>query len=83
MDIPASIAEEINKKIASGMYRSPEDVLKRALNVLSDYDAAEVEIRENIRIGRQQLDRGEGISGEKVFSELRERNKAFRLKMDK
>ncbi len=77
MDVPTNIAEEINKKVASGKYDSPEEVLQRAIRVLTDYEEAESEVHENIRIGREQLERGGGIPGEKVFEELRERNKTY------
>lgn len=78
MEIPVRIAEEINKKIRSGLYQSPEDVLQRALEALTLYDQVESDIQTNINIGRRQLDRGEGIPGEVIFSEIREMNKLLR-----
>jgi hypothetical protein len=37
-------------------------------------------LRREIQKGADQLDRGQGIPGEQVIAELRERNKAFREK---
>jgi len=35
-------------------------------------------LRKELKQGTDELERGEGIPAEKVFTELRERNKAFR-----
>ena len=76
MDIPASLVDEINRKVISGEYDSVEHVLRRALDVLNVHDQTEAEIRENIVVGREQLNRGEGIPAVQVFEDLRRRNKA-------
>lgn len=74
MDIPSSLVDEINRKMVSGKYHSVEDVLRKALDVLDEYDQTEAEIRQNILIGREQLNRGEGIPVAQVFEDLRKRN---------
>ncbi len=70
MDIPSHIEDEINKKASSGRYLSPEEVLRRALDALEEVERAEAEIRSKVATGLDQLNRGEGIPAEDVFSEL-------------
>jgi len=65
---------EIDAKVRSGAYRSADDVVREGLGLI---DARE-ELRQAIAAGAAQLDRGEGISGEQVFEELRARSQELR-----
>lgn len=40
------------------------------------------ELRAKIRVGFDQLDRGEKVLGEQVFAELRQRNRYYQLDRD-
>ena len=80
MEVPSHIEAEIKAKVASGRYDSAADVLQKALDVLEEVESAEADIRAKVKIGLDQLDRGEGIPAEDVFAELRERNKQARNK---
>jgi antitoxin ParD1/3/4 len=58
----------IQKEVARGAYRSIEDYVERAVQLLHDEEALLHESRdavhEQIGIGLAQLDQGQGISGE-------------------
>ena len=77
MQLPPDIEARIQAKIATGRYRSSEEVLQKALAILDQVEGAEEDIRTNIAIGLEQLDRGEGIPAEQVFAGLRLRSEGL------
>jgi hypothetical protein len=46
-------------------------------------DKALADVRRKIQVGLEQLNRGEGIPGEKVFKELRRKSRLLRLRRSK
>lgn len=74
--LPPELEELVQRRMASGHYDSPFDVVREALQLLEIYD--ELRRRGNAEIGRKideglaQLDRGEGIPGD----DARRRSKA-------
>ena len=77
-----SISEQnlahIMRKVESGRYSSPDEVVGNALALLDERDVAlesELEdMRESVRKGTDQADSGQVVSAAEVFSELRQRN---------
>jgi antitoxin ParD1/3/4 len=69
----------IKEKVASGLYNSASEVVREALRLLDDrdrlYQMRLEELREEIRIGIEQIEQGRVISGEELFRDLRERNR--------
>ena len=65
----------IKKRISTGKYATPADVVIAGLQLLEEREQTRSEdldhVREQIFTGLQQLDRGEGLDGEQVFAELR------------
>ena len=57
--------EQMNRKVESGKYRSPDDVIAKALELLNEHDeelAQElVEVRAKVQEGIDQLARGEFV----------------------
>jgi len=57
--------EQINRKVESGKYRSPDDVIAKALELLNEHEdklAQElVEVRAKVQEGINQLARGEFV----------------------
>ena len=76
VQLPPELEELVRRRMESGQYDSPFDVVREALQLLETYD--ELSRRRNAEISRKidegvaQLDRGEGIPGD----EARRRSKA-------
>ena len=84
MNMEVSISEQnlahIMRKLESGKYSSPDEVVGSALALLDERDIAlesELEdMRESVRQGTDQADSGQVVPASEVFSELRQRNAA-------
>jgi Arc/MetJ-type ribon-helix-helix transcriptional regulator len=63
----------VRELMSSGDYANEEQVIDDALKALK----ARNQLRNALQVGLDELDRGEGISADIVFRELRERATAF------
>ena len=70
-------ADFIQKKIHSGQYNNAEEVIAEALQLLErsdrDYQRWVQETRSKIDVAIEQLKRGEGIDGDVVVAQLKEK----------
>ena len=71
MNISNEIQEKAKKLATNG--ETAEQVLARALSILAQVQDEEENLRQAVAIGFDELDRGEGIPGEQVFAELKEK----------
>jgi len=73
-------------KVKTGLYNSSSEVIREALRLLKEHDQLQEiklkELKREIMIGVKQLERGEKVSGDEVFRELKEHHKK-RLKASK
>ncbi len=71
ISVPQSMAEFIEREVASGEYASTSDFFRV---LVREYQARarEEELRRGIRLAREQMERGEVQDGRDVFRELRE-----------
>jgi len=69
--LPPEAAEVIRGLVATGEYRSLDEAITEGVFLLMNRQ----ELRTDIQQGIEELDRGEGVPGEQVFAELRERAK--------
>ena len=84
MNMEVSINEQnlahIMRKVESGKYSSPDEVIDSALALLDEHDTAlesELnEMRESVRQGTEEADSGQVVPATDVFNELRQRNAA-------
>jgi antitoxin ParD1/3/4 len=74
----------VDGKVASGDYGTATEVVRAALRLLKEQDAEREAklhaLRLDVREGLAQLERGEAVSGRKVFAQLRGRRKAAKRK---
>ena len=81
-----SLTPELEKlvasKVESGLYQSASEVIREGLRLLDDQDRLRElhleEVRKKIQTGLDQLDRGEGIPGDQVHSQMKLRSAALR-----
>ena len=69
----------IEAQVASGKYNSPEEVMDKMFLVFerlqSEYDEWVAETRKKVDVATAEIERGEGLDGETVIAELRQRFK--------
>jgi antitoxin ParD1/3/4 len=72
----------VTEKVESGLYQSASEVIREGLRLLDNQDRIrEVhlnEVRKKIQTGLDQLDRGEGIPGDKAYTQMKQRSAEFR-----
>ncbi|MEH2374365.1 ribbon-helix-helix domain-containing protein [Nostoc sp.] len=77
IQIKPELEQIIQAQIATGRYANPEEVISKALKLLLEWEKGYQqwvgETREKVEVAIEQLDRGEGIDGEVVVEQLREK----------
>lgn len=72
----------VRTKIESGRYQSASEVVRESLRIMEqreqDRQEALADIREKIRLGYDQLERGQTVDPDEVFAELKTMSKAAR-----
>jgi antitoxin ParD1/3/4 len=84
VSLTPELEKYVQSKVESGRYTSASEVVREALRLLEqkeqEREAALKEFREELDRRLEELDRGEGIDGEKVFARLREKSRLRRAK---
>jgi antitoxin ParD1/3/4 len=66
IDLTAELKELVNEKVKGGLYHSANEVVRDALRLLEErdrlYDIRLRDLRQEVRKGLDQLDRGEGAA---------------------
>jgi Arc/MetJ-type ribon-helix-helix transcriptional regulator len=70
----------VQEKVKSGAYASPEAMISTAIARLleSESEFAPGELDDLVKVGTDDLDRGDTFDGKQVFDEIREKSAAFR-----
>ena len=72
----------IKAQVASGKYNSPEEVMDKIFLVFerlqSEYEEWVIETRKKVDVATAEIERGEGLDGETVITEILERFKKAR-----
>ena len=59
--IPSDLEQFVQQQLATGEYRSQDEVVAAGLLVLRELKRRQAEFRQEVQVGVDQLDRGEGI----------------------
>jgi antitoxin ParD1/3/4 len=85
IQIEPELEKIIQAQIATGRYANPEDVISKALKLLLEWEKGYQqwveETREKVDIAIEQLDRGEGIEGDVVIAQLRDKLRQARERL--
>ncbi|AUT03051.1 type II toxin-antitoxin system ParD family antitoxin [Nostoc sp. CENA543] len=77
IQIQPELEKIIQDQIATGRYANAEDVISKALKLLLEWEKGYQdwvdETRDKVNIAIEQLDRGEGIEGDIVIEQLRDK----------
>ncbi|MBU4272245.1 MAG: type II toxin-antitoxin system ParD family antitoxin [Planctomycetes bacterium] len=57
--LPPELVQFVEEQVASGHYRSEQDLLVSAVRVLRSVQDRQRQFREDVRLGMEQLERGE------------------------
>jgi antitoxin ParD1/3/4 len=81
--LPPEFERAVLDRVRSGRYASPEDVLAAMVEALdareAEHEEKLEELRRDIRVGLDQLDRGERLSRGEVLARLREARPGARI----
>jgi putative addiction module CopG family antidote len=77
---PPELEQFVAQQVAAGNYRSEQDLVVSAVRVLRDVQARQEQFHEDVRVGMEQLERGEFNEYDETglrqrFEELKERAK--------
>jgi len=75
VSLPPDLENFVDDQIQRGSFDSPAAVICEGLGLLRERERQLADLRAKLREGAEQLKRGEGIPAEKIFAELRARNK--------
>jgi antitoxin ParD1/3/4 len=82
ISLTPELEQFIQIQIASGKYASTEDVIIAGIKLLEEreriYKGRFEELKREIAIGVEQLERGERLDGREVIEKLRQKNQAMR-----
>ncbi|MEO8497685.1 MAG: CopG family transcriptional regulator [Planctomycetota bacterium] len=71
VELPAEAVQFVEGLVAAGQYKSANEAVADGIRLLMGRQ----QLRAEIQLGVDQLDAGQGIDGDVVFGELRERAK--------
>lgn len=74
VSLTPELEQFVQEKVKSGRYLSASEVVREALRLLEDRDRIQQikleTLRKEIRVGIEQIERGDVVDGEAVFAEL-------------
>jgi antitoxin ParD1/3/4 len=73
ISLPEALGEYVSKRVAEGAYRDPSDFVRALIHADREREAKRQALLRDLQVGIDQLDRGEGITGEEVVRRLEEK----------
>lgn len=68
--LPEALKEHVQKRVAEGAFSDASDFVHALIRLDKERQEKLAALRGMIAVGVEQLDRGEGQGGERVFAEL-------------
>jgi antitoxin ParD1/3/4 len=70
ISLPEALKEHVQKRVAEGAFSNASDFVRALIRLDKEQQEKLVALQGAIALGIDQLDRGEGLDGERVFAEL-------------
>lgn len=77
VSLPEALKRYVEECVEAGEYASPSDYVRALIRKDREHQAELSALRADLRLGVDQLDRGEGRPADEVFERLRARGKAL------
>ena len=72
ISLPEALKEHVQKRVAECAFSNASDFVRALIRLDKEQQDQLAALRRDIAVGIAQLDRGEGLDGERVFAELLE-----------
>ena len=70
ISLPEALKEHVRRRVAEGGFSNASDFVRALIRLDKEQQEKVAALRRDIAVGLDQLDRGEGLDGERVFAEL-------------
>lgn len=70
ISLPEALKEHVQKRVAEGAFSNASDFVRALIRLDKEQQEKLAALRGAVAVGVDQLDRGEGLDGERVFAEL-------------
>ena len=70
ISLPDALKEHVQKRVAEGAFSNASDFVRALIRFDKEQQEKLAALRHDVALGVDQLDRGEGLDGERVFAEL-------------
>jgi antitoxin ParD1/3/4 len=70
ISLPEALKEHVQKRVAEGAFSNASDFVRALIRLDKEQQEKLAALRGAIAVGIDQLDRGEGLDGERVFANL-------------
>lgn len=70
ISLPEALKEHVQKRVAEGAFSNASDFVRALIRLDKEQQEKLAALRRDVAVGVEQLDRSEGLDGERVFAEL-------------
>ncbi|QDU60516.1 hypothetical protein Pan216_13570 [Planctomycetes bacterium Pan216] len=82
LELTDELKQHVADEIKSGRFQTEQEVVLDMLERCRQFFVTDIEdLRREIQVGIDEIDRGEFVSAEEVFAQLRKRNRQLREKV--
>jgi len=70
ISLPEALKEHVQRRVAEGAFSNASDFVRALIRLDKEQQEKLAALRGAVAVGIDQLDRGEGLDGERVFDDL-------------